>query len=78
MSLSDVSDVESAPQGSQWSDFEGTHESTATRSAVGIAMLAAGAVGVTVGIVWAATAGPEAPSVHASVGIDGVRVGGRF
>jgi len=67
--LSDVGEVESAPDGTQWSTLESAHEGSALKTGLGAGLLALGGVTATVGVVWLASdGGGESQGVALRVG----------
>lgn len=65
----DADSVENAPMGSSWADVAEAAERSPILSGTGIALMALGAVGTALGIVWAV----QTPSGEVSVAPSGVR-----
>jgi tetratricopeptide (TPR) repeat protein len=79
--LGDVSDVQAAPIGSEWRDYEEANDRAPLFSTLGIALLCAGGAAVAVGIVWAIDGGgggDDEAAVDVAIGPVGVRVRGTF
>jgi tetratricopeptide (TPR) repeat protein len=69
LGLSDVSDVESAPEDTEWSTLESAHDGSALKTGLGAGMLALGGVTATIGVVWLASdGGGESQGVALRVG----------
>jgi hypothetical protein len=71
----DAATVENAEMGSPWADVAEAAERSPILSGTGIALMGVGALGATLGIVWATTAGGESA---VAIGPGTLHVRGRF
>lgn len=77
--LSNASDVTDAPDGTRWSDIEGSASSANTLWGVGLGLVGIGAVATGLGLFWALSDGDDTDSsAHVRIGAGNVMFQGAF
>lgn len=74
----DQKNVEGAPAGSSFTEYEGAADRGPRRTKAGVALLGVGAAGVIGGVIWQLTGGHEEAVPEVSIGLTGISVKGKF
>ncbi len=77
---SDIAEVEDAPRGTRWEEVEQTHDGTALKSGLGLALLGVGVAGAATGLVWALSSsdGDDSTALDVSAAPGALHFRGRF
>ncbi|MDD9932916.1 MAG: PEGA domain-containing protein [Myxococcales bacterium] len=64
---SDIAEVKDTPRGTRWEEVEQTHDGTALKSGLGLALLGVGVAGAATGLVWALSSSDDDDSAALDV-----------